>query len=212
MQIDPFGRRGTDDAGFTLIEVMIASAIMLIATTMIFGILASLQRTDRRTQALVSNEQDVRFVQTEILRDLRAANPLLAFSNTATDYKTRVEMMIGPLAGPQQRVRWVYDTNTASSSYETIKRELLSADGSTVNSSTVRLRNVRNDKRGVDLFTFRSQSGTDLVAAGNGGNVGNCAVNVEVVITADSDPGPEPFTVKADSEIRNRLPGGLACG
>ena len=205
-------RRAED--GFTVVEVMITSVLLLVVTTMIFEGMISLQRAGHRVQALVNNEQDVRFVVTQMVRDIRAANPLVAFSGTATDYKTRAEMMIGPANGTQQRVRWVYDTTVGSPTYQTLRRQVVSADGATVLSSITRLSHVRNNVRtpAVDVFNYVSQSGTDLVVAGNGNDVGNCAINVEVVITADSNPGPEPFTVRSNAELRNRLPGGVGCG
>ncbi len=203
--------RARDESGFTILEVTMVSAILLLVMGAFFGLLLSLTKTEQRTGALVGNEQEARFVLTALARDLRAANPLSTFS-TATEYRSKVQMTLGAAPG-QQVVRWVYDTAPASPTYRSLLRQTLAADG-TVTSSTVRLRNIRNADRSppVPMFGFASQSGADLIAAGQAANVGNCAIQVHVTITADSNPGPEPFTVLSDIQLRNRLPGGVGCG
>ncbi|CAA9253198.1 MAG: hypothetical protein AVDCRST_MAG20-2307 [uncultured Acidimicrobiales bacterium] len=203
--------RGREEAGFTILEVTMVSAILLLVMGTFFGLLLSLTKTEQRTDALVGNEQDARFVLTALARDLRAANPLNTFA-TATEYQSKVQMTLGAVPN-QQVVRWVYDTAPASPTYRSLLRQTVAANG-TVSGSTVRLRNIRNAERSppVPLFRFTSQSGVDLVAAGQAANVGNCAIQVHVTITADSNPGPEPFTVVSDVQLRNRLPGGVGCG
>jgi hypothetical protein len=196
------------DAGTTVVEVMITSALFLLVMTMMFGILNSMQSTTRRVDAVVSNEQDARFVVTQLLREVRAANPLEDFSDVPAAYQTQIELQLGALTGTQQHVRWRYDTAS-----RTLVRELLDGTGAVIpGTSRVKLRNLRNAERGVVMFSYTGENGVDLVAAGNGRNVGLCAIHVEVVVTADSNPGPEPFTVRSDTEIRNRLPGGVGCG
>lgn len=201
--------RGGDEAGFTILEVTMVSAILLLVMGAFFGLLLSLTKTEQRTDALVGNEQEARFVLTALARDLRAANPLNTFAS-ATEYQSKVQMTLGA-APNQQVVRWVYDTVPTSPTYRSLLRQTLAPNGS-VTGSTVRLRNIRNAERSVPMFRFTSQSGVDLVAAGQAANVGNCAIQVHVTITADSNPGPEPFTVLSDVQLRNRLPGGVGCG
>lgn len=203
--------RTRDEAGFTILEVTMVSAILLLVMGAFFGLLLSLTKTEQRTNALVGNEQDARFVLTALARDLRAANPLSTFSTT-TEYESKVQMTLGT-APDQEVVRWVYDTAPASPTHRSLLRQTLADDG-TVESSVVRLRNIRNAERSppVPMFGFTSQTGVDLIAAGQAANVGNCAIQVGVTITADSNPGPEPFTVLSDIQLRNRLPGGVGCG
>jgi type II secretory pathway component PulJ len=204
-------RARRDDEGMTVVELVIATALMLLVTTLIFSFMISVQNTDRRAQAVVSNEQDARFVLTEIARDIRASNPVETFE-TVAPYRNQIQLYLGEGA-TQKRVRWVYDTNSASATYKQIRREVLDNTTGAVLSSSTRLKRVQNIVRNpvVDLFQYYSQTGVDLVAAGDPHNVGNCSIRVKITITADSNPGPEPFTVTQDVEVRNRLPGGIGC-
>jgi type II secretory pathway component PulJ len=195
-----------------VIELTIASALLLLVTSLIFGVLITAQNTDRRAQAVVNNEQETRFILTEIARDIRASNPIETFTTTA-QYKNQLQLYLGTGA-TQKRIRWVYDTNPLSATYKQIRRETLNVSTGAVISSSTRLRRVQNAVRTpvVDLFTYYGQNGASLIPLNNPADVGNCAIRVTVTITADSNPGPEPFTVTQDVEVRNRLPGGVGCG
>lgn len=206
-------RRNTEaEAGFTVIEVTMVTAILLVVMAAFFGLLISLTKTEQRTNALVSNEQDARFVLGDLARDLRASNPMSTFP-TVGEYRSKVQMTLGK-APDQTVVRWLYDTDPTSSTYRSLLRQTIDPTTGAVLSSTERLRNVRNAERSppVPMFSYTSQSGVDLVAAGQAANVGNCTIQVHLEITADSNPGPEPFTVRSDVQLRNRLPGGVGCG
>jgi hypothetical protein len=196
----------------TVIEVTIASALLLLITSTIFTIMVSAQNADRRAQAVVNNEQETRFVLTEIARDIRASNPTEVFTSAAT-YSNSIQLYLGESA-TQTRVRWVYDTDPASATFKQLRREVLNTSTGAIVSTTTRLKRVQNAVRApvVPLFKYYGQNGGDLVAAGNAADVGNCAIRVTITLTADSNPGPEPFTVTQDVEVRNRLPGGVGCG
>lgn len=206
------GHSERQEEGFTIVEVTIVSAILLLIMAAFFGTLISLTKTEQRTSALVSNEQDARFVLNDLARDIRAANPMTTFSTTAA-YQSQVEVRLG-IGANQQVVRWVYDTNPASATFRSLLRQTVDPTTGAVLTSTERLRNVRNAERtpSVPMFGYKSQTGIDLIAAGIPADVGNCAIQVHIVITADSNPGPEPFTVVSDVQLRNRLPGGVGCG
>ena len=207
--------RRNDDQGMTVIELVVATALLLLVTTLIFSFMISVQNTDRRAQAVVNNEQDARFVLTEIARDIRASNPMESFSQVDR-YRNQIQLTLGEDA-TKQRVRWVYDTNPSSATYKELRREVLDNSTGAVVSSSTRLRRVQNIVRSpaVDLFQYYDDRGLDLVSLGHtpadADNVGTCAIRVAVTITADSNPGPEPFTVTQDVEVRNRLPGGVGC-
>lgn len=204
------GTGGSSESGFTVIEVTIVMALLTVVSVILFGILGSLTNNERRTQALVSNEQEVRFVMDEILRDLRKSNPLSAKTySSKTDYHSTVEMEQGTTT--KTWVRWVYD---GSAGVLTLRRETKTSLTDAWAGST-KLTRVQNANRSpaVPMFEYFSQSGKNLVTGPfSSVDVGNCAIRVRVTITANSNPGPEPFTVTADAHLRNRLPGGLGCG
>lgn len=211
-------RRLRQDAGYTVVEVTIVMALLAVVSVILFGLLGSLTNNERRTQALVSNEQDVRFVLDQVLRDLRQSNPLDAVSYASkSSYESTVVMEQGATS-PKTFVRWVYDT-TPGSTFLTLRREACTvgctAAGGGTWTGTTKLTRVRNAQRSpaVPMFQYFSQSGKNLISGPfSSEDVGNCAIRVRVTITADSNPGPEPFTESAEVHLRNRLPGGLGCG
>jgi type II secretory pathway pseudopilin PulG len=203
--------RRDDERGFTVIEVTIASSIMVIVLAMFFSTLVSLTNSEDRSQRLVSNEQNVRFELDQLAREVRAANPLVPLPNatSAADYSNQIEVVLGPTGGTQTVVRWSYDT-----SRELMVRQLMSdtSPGATVVAQSFYLNRVRNVERGLPVFTYYGPQNQDLVAgalagAGNLTDVANCAQRVHIVMVSDSNPGPVPFTETQDVEVRNRLPG-----
>jgi type II secretory pathway pseudopilin PulG len=208
------GRR--NEAGFTIIEVTIATSIMLTVLAMFFATLVSLTRSEDRSQRLVSNEQNVRFELDQLAREIRASNPLVPLLNatTASDYGNQIELLLGPTGGTQKVVRWTYDTVK-----EQMVRQLMSdtSSSATILSQSFFLNRVRNVETSTPVFTYFGQQNTDLVAQtiANHGYIhdaANCAVRVHIVLTSDSNPGPVPFTETQDVEVRNRLPGNVGCG
>lgn len=205
-----------DEQGFTIIEVMISTAILLVVLAMLFSVLISLTRSEDRAQRLVSNEQNVRFELDQLVREVRAANPLVPLLNavSASTYDNQIEMVLGPTGGTQTVVRWTYDTTT-----EKLAREVMTGTGAaaTVISQSFFLTRVRNTETGTPVFRYYGQHNQDLVlqALANSANVhdaANCAVRVSIELTSDSNPGPVPFTETQNVEVRNRLPGNWGCG
>jgi type II secretory pathway pseudopilin PulG len=208
--------RRDDERGFTVIEVTIASGIMVAVLAMFFSTLVSLTKSEDRSQRLVGNEQNVRFELDQLAREVRAANPLVPLLNatTASDYSDTIELVLGPSGGTQTVVRWTYDKVK-----EEMVRQLMSdtSSSATVVTQSFFLNRVRNVEVNMPVFTYYGQHNQDLVqqALANGGNMhdaANCAVRVHIVLMSDSNPGPMPFTETQDVEVRNRLPGNVGCG
>ena len=205
--------RASSEQGFTIIEVMMASMILLIVLGIFFSTLTSLTKSEDRAQRLVTNEQNVRFELDQLSREVRAANPLTVLAN-ATDYSNEIEMILGPSGGSQQVVRWFYDTDPTSPHYEQLSREIMSdsSTAGTVVSSSWFLNRVRDVETGTPVFTYYDFLNRDMVAGGfSNFDIQNCATRVHISLSSDSNPGPMPFTETQDVELRNRLPGGVGC-
>ena len=211
-------RARDDEQGFTIVEVVITTSIMMVVLAMFFATLSSMTRSEDRSQRLVSNEQNVRFELDQLAREIRASNPLTPLPNapTAATYSNQIEVVLGPTGGAQQVVRWTYDMVN-----EKMTRELMSstASNATVLSTSFFLTRVRNVETGVPVFTYYGQQNEDLVAQALAANPStpdpdpaNCAVRVHITLASDSNPGPVPFTETQDVEVRNRLPGYVGCG
>ena len=208
--------RSDEESGFTLVEMVIATAILLVVLGMFLQTLTSLTKSEDRSQRLVTNEQNVRFELDQMSREIRAANPLVPLLNavTAADYQNQIEMVLGPTGGAQTVVRWTYITGQ-----EEMLRQVMTDTSSTatVVSQSWYLNRVRNIETNTPVFTYYGQQGEDLVAQtlANNGNLhdaANCAVRVHIILSSDSNPGPLPFTETQDVEVRNRLPGNVGCG
>lgn len=208
--------RSDEESGFTLVEMVIATAILLVVLGMFLQTLTSLTKSEDRSQRLVTNEQNVRFELDQMSREIRAANPLVPLLNavTAADYQNQIEMVLGPTGGTQTVVRWTYITGQ-----EEMLRQVMTDTSSTatVVSQSWYLNRVRNIETNTPVFTYYGQQGEDLVAQtlANNGNLhdaANCAVRVHIILSSDSNPGPLPFTETQDVEVRNRLPGNVGCG
>jgi type II secretory pathway pseudopilin PulG len=203
-----------DEAGFTLVELMMASMILMVVLVLFLSMLTSLTNSEHRAQALVSNEQAVRFELTQLAREVRAANPLVILPTTA-EYSNQIKLVLGPSGGTQEVVRWTYDTDPASPTYLRVARELMtdSSSSATVVSRSWFLTRVRNLELGKPIFTYHDAQDQDMVADGDYTNsdIANCAIRVHIELSADSNPGPVPFTEIQDVELRNRLPGGTGC-
>jgi len=200
-------RRGTE--GFTLIEVTVTGLIMMTVLGALFGVLESGTKVERHTQAMITSQEDVRFALAEVLRDLRAADPLLPLPSVGA-YVSSFEVRQGETASPVY-TRWSLDPTTAS-----LVRQTLTGAGGTPTATTYRLERVRNGDAGAAVTTFRyyNSEGTELTAANaTPGDFANCTIRVSVTVKADSDPEPglQPFTLTSDAELRNRLPGGVGC-
>lgn len=203
-----------DEGGFTLVELMVASMMLVIVVVLFFNMLTSLTSSEHRAQALVSNEQAVRFELTQLAREVRAANPLVVQSTTDS-YSNQITLVLGPTGGTQEVVRWTYDTDPDSPTYLQLARELMSDSSfsATVVSRSWFLTRVRNLELGKPIFTYHDAQDQDMVADGDYTNsdIANCSIRVHIELSADSNPGPVPFTETQDVELRNRLPGGTGC-
>jgi type II secretory pathway pseudopilin PulG len=210
-------RRSRGEDGFTVIETVVASAVLLVVLAIFFGALVSLTNTENRAENLVNNEQNVRFELTQMARDLRAGNPMVMLASKST-YANQVEVMLGPVGGTQSVVRWYYDTNPASPTYETLTRQLMSDSSptATVLSSGTVLRRVRNVESSSPVFAYygyHNGQQVDLMAgAFSAFDISNCSIRVGMLVISDSNPGPLPFRASEDVELRNQLPGGVGCG
>ncbi|MDQ1395003.1 MAG: hypothetical protein QOG64_262 [Acidimicrobiaceae bacterium] len=197
--------RGGDERGFTLIELTVVMLLMSLVMISFYGILNSLTSNAQRQQALVTDQESVRFAMLEMARDLRGANPIEPLS-TAAAYATQVEAAVLPAAGTTPvYVRWQL-TGT------TLTRSVLDAPGGTATSTKTVLSNVKNASTGVTFLRYYNSANTELVPASNtAGDFTNCTVRIHMSTSAAVVTGPAPFTQDMDVEIRNRLPGGIGC-
>lgn len=203
------GRWDRGSEGFTLMEVTVTGLIMMIVLGALFGVLESGTKVESRTHAMINSQEDVRLAMGAVLRDLRAADPLLPLPSVGT-YASSFELRHGETSSPVY-IRWSVDPTTS-----TLLRHVLDGPGGTPTATTYRLERVRNlDAAGpVTTFRYYNSEGTELTPANaTARDFANCSIRVSVTIKADTDPAPglQPFGLTSDAELRNRLPGGVGC-
>jgi type II secretory pathway pseudopilin PulG len=196
-------RRGRD--GFTTVELTVVVLLVGLATVAILGVLDSLTRNQRTQDALVTNQERVRQAMTEMGRELRSADPLLPLDD-AVEYPYRFEATLPARSdnGPDTYVRWELSGTTLS-------RSVLTGPGGSAASTRSVLTNVRNIGQGQPMLRYFNTDGSEIPVTAAPGDFANCAVRVAMTISADSEPGPLPFSQTSDVQVRNRLPGGVGC-
>ena len=192
------------DAGFTALEMVVVVFISSIVTTALLGLLNSLTHNQRTQDALVNNQERVRQTMTEMGRDLRSADPLVALSDV-TQYADGFEAALTPASGGSDTyVRWTLSGTT-------LTRSILTGPGGSATSTRAVITNVRNIEKSVPMLRYYNSDGVELTASASAGDFVNCTVRVHINLSSDSDPGPLPFEQNSDVQIRNRLPGGVGC-
>jgi prepilin-type N-terminal cleavage/methylation domain-containing protein len=196
-------RRGT--SGFTVVELTVVILVLGIVTASVYALLNVTRRSERTQEALVNNQEAVRLAMVEMAKDLRSADPLQTLSSVS-DYQNGFDASLTPASGSgtDTVVRWRLSGTT-------LTRSILSGVGGTVTSSKTVLTNVRNISKNVPMLRYYNSNGAEITTSSTAADYVNCTIRVHMTITADSDPGPLPFTQNSDVQVRNRLPGGLGC-
>jgi type II secretory pathway pseudopilin PulG len=196
-----------DAAGFTVVELSITCALLSVVLISLLSLLDSQTRAERHLHAVINSQEDVRFAMLAMARDVRAADPVLALTNVA-DYGNQIQVQLRDGSGASLGyVRWLLDGAAQS-----VSRQMLSGPNGTVTTTVFTLPRVRNAQDGLPLFRYYNSDGTELTAAtATPADVANCTVRVHISVKADTNPGPKPFLLDSDAEVRNRLPGGIGC-
>ncbi|HZT64629.1 MAG TPA: prepilin-type N-terminal cleavage/methylation domain-containing protein [Acidimicrobiales bacterium] len=124
-----------DDAGFTLVELVVAMGIFLVIILIMGDVLTSLTRASARGDALVTNEQQEMFAVTQIGRDLRGAAYIVTAPTTTggqptptTWYFNQLVMSeVNPTGGAQTTVGWVFNPTS-----QDLCRDILSSPAATL--------------------------------------------------------------------------------
>lgn len=187
----------SDESGLGLVELIVSVMLIGLIVAAVLSTLSTMLSNDRRQQVGVVLQEDVRFATTQLVRDLRNANPVVAPASSATAPSV-VEVRVGPASGPQQRVRWRLDGTT-------LVREQLDGGGS-VTASRPALTGVTPGAG--PLFTYLDEDGVVIdPSVTSPATLVACAAVVRASWTVTPEVGPaEPVSV--DAEVRNRSPQG----
>jgi prepilin-type N-terminal cleavage/methylation domain-containing protein len=190
------------DHGFTLVELAIATALMLVIMLVFLSLISPSQKSSNVANALITNEQDVTLALQQMEKDIRAANPLDAFNNNC--YDDQIELTLGPTGGTQQTVMWVYSPTT-----DTLAREVVTGSG--CNPTVSGEQDVTTIVNGTTpVFAYFNSDGTQFnPEVAPLGDIANCTVRVTITLIGQANTDASPFTEKLSVWLRNRLPGGM---
>jgi type II secretory pathway pseudopilin PulG len=198
-------RRSEAEAGFTLVELAVAMGIMLIVMLVFLSLVPTSQKSSNVAEALINNEQDVSLAIARMEKDIRAANPLVAFCSYTT-YQDEIELELGPASGPQQTIMWVY-----SPTADTLTREVVTNPGcNPAPSGSGEVTTGIVNGATTPVFAYFDDTGTALdTAQETPSNIANCTVRVAITLEEQEDGSPQPFTEQVNVWLRDRLPGGM---
>lgn len=198
-------RKARAEDGFTIVEMAMTVMLVSIVMVAVLGFLQSGMAVEKRAQAIVNSQENVRLALVQLARDIRAADPMTALTDI-TSYRNRIELRLNKPS--LSYIRWSLDPTTG-----TLARQTISGPNGAVIATTLQLRRVHNgDAPAIPVFRYYGFSDFEFTAQGaTSADFANCTIRVHVVVTSDSDPGPQPFTSEIDAELRNRLPGGTGC-
>lgn len=191
------------ESGFTLVELLVTMMILGIVSASLVGVLVSQTNVEKRVQAHIANQEEVRLAMVEMQRDIRSSEPLVELA-VAGDYAHKLELKILDLDDHVQYVRWKYDSVANE-----LRREELDATTKAITGTSYRLRGVE-DPANSRVFRYFNAAG-DLLDTAGPKTIASCTIRVEISLVAGPHNGPNPYVIKSDAELRNRLPGGLGC-
>jgi len=198
--------RTHDDAGFTLVELVIGTLLAAIVGTLMLGSLASGQNSERSLEEISASQEDLRRALVEITRDLRAAEPLW------------YDRAVTPAADPAKELRlerWEINATTPTYIRWHITGGELVRDVVTVDPVTDTLQTVATTYRllGVDAtltgFAYTYPTATNpekdvVLSPVDWGRLTECTNKVLVQLRAASLRGKHPTLVRGEINLRNQ--------
>lgn len=211
--------RGSRDDGFSLMELIIVTSILMIVMTAILSMLEVSTRQQRRTTAVVDNQNNVMLAFNRMGRELRGANPIdVDGVLDSSELETSVTLWVGSdEAG--DRVQWRFRIDPATS--ELVQECLAQCRGGSPSREVLvpRMANTASEP----LFQYFKGYGDDpavdqlVTEAGNAdqvapADIGHCTVRIVIRIRSAPDIREAPiYDATTDTEVRNTLPGGQGC-
>ena len=170
-----------DEAGYTLVELLVAMTVMLLVSGALLGALESATVTERRASGRIDDEQAVRLGLSQLERDVRSSELLTADPSTLG---SQLDLQVGP-----DHVRWTYDPHAS-----TLSRSVVT-DSSVTTGAVVPSVAVGTDP----MFALVGRDGRDLAILAGGTSLDQvrCAASVKVTVASAAHRGLAPFTETA---------------
>lgn len=211
-------RSSDRDDGFSLLEVVITTSILMIVMTAILSTLELAMRQERRTTAVVDNQNSVMIAMNRVTRELRGANPIDVDNVVdSSEMETAVTLWVGTEAsGDLKQWRFRVAPNATTGQPELLAECLTNCPLPTSPPSTeVLVPRLANTVAEPVFQYYEGFNDGEILTTTAGASdqvapdiVARCAVRMTVRIRSDGAGDAPVYDTSTDAEIRNSIPGG----
>jgi prepilin-type N-terminal cleavage/methylation domain-containing protein len=197
----PGRRRPDDEAGFTLVELMVAMTVSLIVLSMMATMVAVYSKADTSIVSNADAASQVRLTLLQLQSDIQSANPLSTLSSVAA-YDDELQMTVQPSG---KLVTWQYSYGTGD-----LTRQI---GTSTAEVELTHVTNGNPSSGGEAVFSYFDHCSTNLVtqAQATPSNISGSATDVEVSL-AVAGLDSAPYGSTTTTHIMAQAPGTNLCG
>ena len=199
--------RTGDEAGFSLLELLIAMLLASIVLAGAGGALVSLANAAGRNDAIANEEQSASEVMAQMERDIRSAETISFPAGALASQQLQLNVVTA--SGSTMPVLWLYNPTADTLTRETQSQGTFVATGAAIT-------NVTNSNT-TPIFTYFDFATTDISATSTS-NIAECATGVAIDVNVSStSAGVGGFQESAEVALTNRLeelsaPGNGQCG
>lgn len=204
-------RSNDDDAGFTLVELMVAGTAMLVIAGVFGTVMVEMNKVANREISSENAAGSARTALLQLQRDLEAANPMVAWTSTVTSYQSEIQVKLGPTGGTQKTVTWSYVTSGSGSSCTgTLWRDV----GTAVGTGDPETSGITNCATNAPVFSFFGIQGENLLsnpASVTSAIITQCSVRIQGALTVSAGANTTPFSEAVSMRLANWQPGTQPC-
>ena len=194
---------GTNDAGFSLIDLVVGTVIASIVATLMVSTLFSGQQSERRISDLSASQEDVRRALVEVLQDVRSAEPLW-YDSTVT-----------PAADPARDLRLeVWPAGATSPTYirwhiaeGELRRDVVAKNAQNQLATVATTYRLPGIDAALTGFAYDHRRGPITITPTTNidwAQLSSCTTKVTVILRAASEGGSRPVTATSQAQLRNR--------
>lgn len=176
------------DAGFTVVEVLIAALVMTIVFAIAGAMMVSLSNTASRNETMVANEQAANLILAQIARDIRSAATVSI--PAGSNYTSGIQLTVITASGGSQQVEWVYNPttgtlirnpyNTTASAYQLSSAQLGESCRALGMTAPKCVQGVDNTAQRVALFSYFGPSHDPLTSTSAPKAIQACTTEIGV--------------------------------
>lgn len=199
------------EAGFTVLEVMVSTAITGIVVACVAGVMLTMQQTSSRAISAENASGGARAGLLQLQRDVEAANPLVNWTSTVSAYENEIQLKLGPVGGTQHTITWSYVSGSPGPSCTgTLYRDV----GTTAGAGVPEVAGITNCRTATAVFDFFGEQGENILAneqTATAASITECSVRIKGILDVSAGANTAPFTETVSTRLVNWRPGTQPC-